>query len=403
MDSLGTVTTLHSFGGSDGGNSDANLIQASDGNFYGTGSSGGTGGGGVIFRLGLCLPPVASSNSPLCAGQMLRLSAYPSAGATYSWTGPNGFASTLQAPTIPNATSADAGTYTVTVTAGTCAPAQATVNVAVNAGAPPAPIIATIQCVPANIAGLTASVTANAGDVYNWTIFGGTIDSGQGTNSVSFTSGESGMLMRLSVAESNSSCSGSDTKTIQVDFGDAPASNPFYSFICRIARDGITAGCGGGDFCPIVAVPRAQMAVFLLRGEHGSTYVAPAADCSTYPFSDVVCPSIFADYILQAYTEGITAGCGTNPLLYCPGDPVTRTSMAVSLLLGEHGTSYIPPACAGIFTDVACPSPFADWIEELFNEGITSGCATNPLRYCPNNSVVRAQMAVFLTVTFALP
>ncbi|MGM3932435.1 hypothetical protein NA612_23245, partial [Salmonella sp. NW378] len=70
--------------------------------------------------------------------------------------------------------------------------------------------------------------------------------------------------------------------------------------------------------------------------------------------------------------------------------------MAVFLLVAEHGTGYVPPACSGIFTDVVCPSPFADWIEQLYNEGITGGCSTNPLLYCPSNPVSRAGMAVFL-------
>jgi len=48
----GTFTTLHSFtGGYDGGSSYAGLIQASDGNLYGTTSSGGTNGYGTIFRI----------------------------------------------------------------------------------------------------------------------------------------------------------------------------------------------------------------------------------------------------------------------------------------------------------------------------------------------------------------
>jgi len=77
--------------------------------------------------------------------------------------------------------------------------------------------------------------------------------------------------------------------------------------------------------------------------------------------------------------------------------------MAVFLLKAEHGSSYTPPACAGIFADVECaPTPaFAvDWIEELSNEGITGGCGGG--NYCPAASVTRGQMAVFLVKTFQL-
>jgi len=64
---------------------------------------------------------------------------------------------------------------------------------------------------------------------------------------------------------------------------------------------------------------------------------------------------------------------------------------------GAPFNPYVPPACAGIFTDVACPGGFAvTWIEKFYGDGITSGCGTNPLMYCPDNPVTRAQMAVFV-------
>jgi hypothetical protein len=37
-----------------------------------------------------------------------------------------------------------------------------------------------------------------------------------------------------------------------------------------------------------------------------------------------------------------------------------------------------------------------DYIYAIFNAGITVGCALNPLRYCPQDSVTRAQMAAFI-------
>ena len=48
-------------------------------------------------------------------------------------------------------------------------------------------------------------------------------------------------------------------------FGDVPASDPFAPWIEELYREGITAGCGGGDYCPASSVTRAQMAAFLVR------------------------------------------------------------------------------------------------------------------------------------------
>ena len=47
----GTLTTLHSFDGTDGANPYAGLVQATDGNFYGTTSSGGANGDGTVFKI----------------------------------------------------------------------------------------------------------------------------------------------------------------------------------------------------------------------------------------------------------------------------------------------------------------------------------------------------------------
>ena len=91
-------------------------------------------------------------------------------------------------------------------------------------------------------------------------------------------------------------------------------------------REGITGGCGGGNYCPGNPVRRDQMAVFLLKAEHGASYVPPGCDGG---FADVPCPSNFADWIEQLAAEGVTAGCGGGN--YCPLNAVSRGQMAVFL------------------------------------------------------------------------
>jgi S-layer homology domain len=205
-----------------------------------------------------------------------------------------------------------------------------------------------------------------------------------------------GMLNDV-VVVNPSSLSGSLASGFLADFNDVPGGSLFHDDVEKVFRAGITAGCGNGNFCVSAAVTRAQMAVFLLKAEHGSSYVPPP--CAGI-FADVACPSPFADWIEQLSAEGITAGCGGGN--YCPVNPVRRDQMAVFLLKTEHGSSYTPPACAGIFGDVACPSTFADWIEQLHAENITGGCQLSPLLYCPSSSNTRGQMATFLTKTFHL-
>ena len=141
------------------------------------------------------------------------------------------------------------------------------------------------------------------------------------------------------------------------------------------------------------------MAVFLGRGVHGSGFTPPDA---TGIFADVPTNHWAADWIEQAYNDGITKGCGVNPLQYCLNVNVTREQMAVFLLRAKHAGNYTPPAATGIFADVDLNHWAADWIEQLYKEGITQGCATGPMRFCPNTAVTRDQMAVFLMRTFGL-
>ncbi|HKD19691.1 MAG TPA: IPT/TIG domain-containing protein [Thermoanaerobaculia bacterium] len=179
------------------------------------------------------------------------------------------------------------------------------------------------------------------------------------------------------------------------DFLDVSGADPFHPGVEAVFRNGITAGCGAGNYCRNDAVRRDQMAVFLLKSEHGSSYAPPSC---TGVFTDVPCPGPFTDWIEQLSSEGITGGCGDG--IYCPSAAVNRAQMAVFLLKTKHGVGYAPPPCAAIFSDVPCPSGFADWVEELYAEGVTGGCYASPLSYCPNNASTRGQMAVFLSKAF---
>ncbi|MBI5294995.1 MAG: S-layer homology domain-containing protein [Chloroflexi bacterium] len=110
-------------------------------------------------------------------------------------------------------------------------------------------------------------------------------------------------------------------------FNDVPANNPYARWIEQLAAEGITGGCGNGNFCPNGPVTRAQMAVFLLVAKHGSGYLPPAASGI---FSDVPASNAYARWIEQLAVEGITGGCGGGN--YCPTQSVNRGQMAVFLV-----------------------------------------------------------------------
>jgi len=113
-------------------------------------------------------------------------------------------------------------------------------------------------------------------------------------------------------------------------FEDVPAGSFAADWIEELAREGITGGCSVTPalYCPEDIVTRAQMAVFLLKAEHGKRFVPPA--CAGM-FPDVSCPGGFAvDWIERLAAEGVTAGCGGGA--YCPDAPNTRGQMAPFLV-----------------------------------------------------------------------
>jgi len=120
-------------------------------------------------------------------------------------------------------------------------------------------------------------------------------------------------------------------------FGDVQTGTFAAAWIEELASLGVTAGCGQGNFCPDDPVTRGQMAVFLLKALHGSSYTPPPCVGS---FADVPCPAtpdfLFSDWIEQLYVEAITAGCLPAPPgglpSYCPASPNTRGQMAVFIV-----------------------------------------------------------------------
>jgi S-layer homology domain len=81
---------------------------------------------------------------------------------------------------------------------------------------------------------------------------------------------------------------------------------------------------------------------------------------------------------------------------YCPDNSVTRAQMAVFLLKSKLGSSYMPPACTGtVFADVPCTGGPFDPWIEDLKTRSLSGGCGGG-DFCPNDPVTRAQMAVFL-------
>ncbi len=119
--------------------------------------SGGTG----TTNCGIVAPPITGDT--VCVGESIHLTVTnPTPNATYSWTGPGGFTSTQMNPTIPNATPANAGTYSLVITVGIQVSPAVTTTVVVN----PNPTITVANQLICQ--GGAALVTASGGSSYAW-------------------------------------------------------------------------------------------------------------------------------------------------------------------------------------------------------------------------------------------
>ncbi|HEX4960908.1 MAG TPA: S-layer homology domain-containing protein [Thermoanaerobaculia bacterium] len=189
------------------------------------------------------------------------------------------------------------------------------------------------------------------------------------------------------------------TQVVASSFSDVPAADQFWNAIETLRAVGLTHGCADSPprFCPSSTVSRAEAAVFLDAANHPAPPPPPRGI-----FADVPPDFWAAAQIERLFSDHVTGGCAASPLRFCPADPVTRAQAAILLERARRGAGFLPPPAVGLFADVPPSHWAAPFIEQLFRDGITGGCATNPPRFCPEDTATRAQMAVFLTRTFSL-
>ena len=155
-----------------------------------------------------------------------------------------------------------------------------------------------------------------------------------------------------------------------------------------IAAWGVTLGCGTGRFCPAETVTRSQMAAFLHRAV-AHLYGTPEAH-SQIQFADVAADTWYRPYAQWAVGRGVMQTVGGA---FDPDAAVTRADVAEMLVAAfDHLSASTEPQ--GLFSDVGGLSETAvSAIEGVHAAGVTEGCETAPLRYCPADAVTRAQMA----------
>ena len=154
-------------------------------------------------------------------------------------------------------------------------------------------------------------------------------------------------------------------------------------------------GCADSDkLCPNEDLSRWELAVWLVRVLDRAN--PPAGDSSR--FADVDARVWWSRHAERAADLGVMEGCDTDPLRFCPDDPVDRGQVAAYLARAFNLDRTVR---AG-FADVPADHVFADDIDRLAAARITAGCDRDPVRYCPRRHVTRGEMATFLARAIGL-
>jgi gliding motility-associated-like protein len=252
--------------------------------------------------------PVASNTGPYCPNTQIQLNAV--GGNSYSWVGPNGFASVNQNPTIANCVVANAGVYTVTVTtAGGCS-ATATTNVTVNSTLAIAISSNSPVCSGAN---LQLNGPLLAGGNYTWSGPNGYASNLQSPVINVVTNAAAGNYT-LDVVDANG-CTGTSNLVVVVNslpISNASNTGPF----CEGSTLQLNAGggtnyswTGPAAFSSLLQNPSISNCTPAMGGLYTVT-VSDANNCSSVATTNVV-------------VNASPAGVASNTGPYCAGDNIS--------------------------------------------------------------------------------
>ena len=139
-------------------------------------------------------------------------------------------------------------------------------------------------------------------------------------------------------------------------------------------------------------------------GAEESTGVEPEPPGSTatqgLPFSDVSSDAFYSDAVDALTESGLFDGTECAEGMLCPGEAIDRKTMAVWTVRAVDGRD---PAAVSVsrFPDVDPGSFHASFVERMAELGVTLGCGDGT-NFCPDDTVTRSYMAVFLTRAFKL-
>ena len=306
--------------------------------------------------------PTASSNSPLCAGSTLNLTSSLVAGATYSWTGPNGFTSTNQNPTIANSTLAMAGVYSVTATVNGCPSLAGTTSVVINE-IPSTPTVSSNSpvCAGSTINLTTPSVT---GASYSWTAPNGFTSTNQNPTIANATLAMAGLYSVTVTVNGCPSTTGTTSLVVNSNLTPSVTISSSSTSICSFAGTSVT----------FTAIPVNGGASPSYQWKNGATNVGP--NSSTYTVTSLPAGSVISVVMTSNATcpSPTTATSNSIALTVYNGVPSTPTTPSVT----PAPTNICPPAIISL-TSSSTNATLYTWTLPTPGWNIVAGNGTNTI------------------------
>jgi Tol biopolymer transport system component len=186
----------------------------------------------------------------------------------------------------------------------------------------------------------------------------------------------------------------------RLSFADVPLDYWAFYEVEGCVNGRVVMGYPDGLYHPDEQVKRDQMAVYIARALAGGEENVPDGP-ATPTFPDVPASSWCYRHVEYCFANGVVQGYWDG---YHPMEVVSRAQMAVYVsraLVAPSGDDGLPdPPPTPTFPDVPASYWAYRWIEYCYAQGVVQGY---PDGYRPEETVNRAQMAVYVQRAFQLP
>lgn len=187
-------------------------------------------------------------------------------------------------------------------------------------------------------------------------------------------------------------------------FGDVSPDHWAYEYIEALFLEGYVAGCNTDPlmYCPENSMTRAEASVFVERGIWGANLLPPQPSVAI--FNDVSLGEWYAKWADALWSDGYTAGCEPEPLMFCPLAQHSRAEAAVFFERILHGNEFTPQEpLVSNFDDVPVGTQapwFSKWVVAADSDGLLQDCEDDVHRgdafFRPFDGLTRAEAACMM-------